>query len=432
MSSRRADKDEEKIAIALKVSKLLLGDPKFGIEPHKMDDITIIMGWSKTTNNSTAKKFKKLAIEKGFIDLDPHTSKPILPVIKRSLEFSAFTKLHNIKHDDYIKSWWEIESAKNGRKGTVVSRRSLNLLVRICNTLKINPEQIVFEKDPKVVEAFRNQYMKIYETGEAYKIAKSDKIGDIATHEYQINYALASFCGAHGISWARGTSTMSRKIQGHGKYSKTRLTKEELAQAEKWLIKKYGIDSDEYRWFWVGVETCSRFKALEGMKLQIEYVDKNTPNETMILVAFESKTKKQNQGLWDKFIKRKNTRDSLKALKSRGGTRIYENILKLSPTNLRIYFQDVMKELFTHLGKDIESLFFKRPAHVLRHIGAHYWLAKGNYANHVMVAKIGGWHTIDELIKSYGELPPDMINRELNKYSFDEESNEDPTSEDES
>jgi hypothetical protein len=41
-------------------------------------------------------------------------------------------------------------------------------------------------------------------------------------------------------------------------------------------------------------------------------------------------------------------------------------------------------------------------------LGAHYWLTKKNY-NYELVTVIGGWNTIDELRKSYGELPPEKV-----------------------
>ena len=100
----------------------------------------------------------------------------------------------------------------------------------------------------------------------------------------------------------------------------------------------------------------------------------------------------------------------------RGGTKIYHT--DLSDLKFRELMENQMKDLFKHLGKDSDSLFMKRPAHVLRHLGAHYWLAKGNYTNHVLVAKVGGWHTVDELIKSYGEVPPEKVNEELDKYDY--------------
>lgn len=44
----------------------------------------------------------------------------------------------------------------------------------------------------------------------------------------------------------------------------------------------------------------------------------------------------------------------------------------------------------------------------MRHIGAHYWLEKKDY-NYGIVSEIGGWNTIDELKKSYGQIPPERI-----------------------
>jgi len=38
----------------------------------------------------------------------------------------------------------------------------------------------------------------------------------------------------------------------------------------------------------------------------------------------------------------------------------------------------------------------------------HYWFSKTNY-NYGIIAEIGGWNTIDELKKSYGQIPPEKI-----------------------
>ena len=39
---------------------------------------------------------------------------------------------------------------------------------------------------------------------------------------------------------------------------------------------------------------------------------------------------------------------------------------------------------------------------------SEYWLAKTDY-NYGIIAEVGGWHTIDELKKSYGQIPPEKI-----------------------
>lgn len=65
-----------------------------------------------------------------------------------------------------------------------------------------------------------------------------------------------------------------------------------------------------------------------------------------------------------------------------------------------------MREIYAFLGKT--EYFDSHPTHALRHIGEHYWLAKNDY-NYGLVAMVGGWNTIDELRKSYGEMPPEKV-----------------------
>ncbi len=55
-----------------------------------------------------------------------------------------------------------------------------------------------------------------------------------------------------------------------------------------------------------------------------------------------------------------------------------------------------------------EEYYYNNSFHALRHIGAHYWLEKTDY-NYGFVAKIGGWHTINELKNSYGEIQPEFV-----------------------
>jgi len=135
---------------------------------------------------------------------------------------------------------------------------------------------------------------------------------------------------------------------------------------------------------------------------------------------YESKTKHLNNGIWKKYIKRKDTIESLRLLKARHPktNRIYENKKGLTTDALRLELQDGLRKLFLFLGKSEDSYFYKKPAHSLRHIGAHYLLRMGNYTNHSLVKVLGGWHTTDEMEKSYSSLPEDHINAELNKYVY--------------
>ncbi len=60
------------------------------------------------------------------------------------------------------------------------------------------------------------------------------------------------------------------------------------------------------------------------------------------------------------------------------------------------------------LNTNYTNNFLNHPTHALRHIGAQHWLAKKDF-NYGLVSEIGGWHTIDELKKSYGMIPPEKI-----------------------
>lgn len=400
-------KEASKIEIAKEVSKLLLGDTRLLKDPQSVSEVTRTLGFSSRT---TTYKYVVIAQQNGFLALDKE-GKPILPKKTQLQEFKQFSENHPILQDPLVDVWYQKQLKKKNLQGLAIAKTMLNNLESLFNTVRCNPEDLIQSKE--IAEKYRDAFLIAYKQEKDWRKTKKLIHGSIEGVTLRINYAIASFCAVHGISWERGTSEMSRKIVGHGLYADTRLTEIEFDKAEKWLIEKYGIDSDPYRWFWIGVESCSRFKALYEMKLDFEIIEKNNKT-TFLMQVYESKTKDtSNRGKWLKYIKRSNTQKAIQALKKRGGKRIFESTLPKH--KFRIWMQDCMKELFTFLEKPEDSLFFTKPAHVLRHLGAHYRLAKGNYTNHVLVAEVGGWMTVDELIKSYGKFPPEKIIDELDK-----------------
>jgi len=101
----------------------------------------------------------------------------------------------------------------------------------------------------------------------------------------------------------------------------------------------------------------------------------------------------------------KTPKKSIDLLKSRGGTKIHEYKI---PKYL--FKRQISKEIalvFQSIGKT-NQYFQNHPTHALRHIGAQHWLAKKDF-NYGLVSEIGDWHTIDELKKSYGMIPPEKI-----------------------
>jgi len=124
-----------------------------------------------------------------------------------------------------------------------------------------------------------------------------------------------------------------------------------------------------------------------------------------LMSVIETKTEDIRGGKWTKYITRPDTQKSLELLKERNCDRIFES--KLAETPFKTKITQNISEIYAHLGKK-EPYFFHHPSHALRHLGAHYWLAKTDY-NYGIIAEVGGWHTIDELKKSYGQIPPEKI-----------------------
>jgi len=199
---------------------------------------------------------------------------------------------------------------------------------------------------------------------------------------------------------------MSQRVVNHGQYADVRLSEKELNMADSFIKERWGLDSDVYRWFWIGIESCARFDALYNMSLDYEqHTNPKTGNTTYIMTAHESKTESLRGGKWYKYITRADTQKSIDLLKSRDGTKIHE-----WSGGKYLFKRQISKSIglvFQHIGKT-NQYFLHHPTHALRHIGAQYWLAKKDF-NYGLVSEIGGWHTIDELKKSYGMIPPEKI-----------------------
>jgi len=413
----RANTPEEKRKEAEKLAILFLGDPDNGIEPKRPTEIQRILGFK---SDKTYKDRKKLAIDLGLLQKD-NFGRVVKPDLTPLDKFKTFKDQDVLKKNPLIEKWWKKKSKKNNNKGTKQQFTMLRNLISFFNTVKITPEMLVAQKNPDYVVEMRDLFMEHYVAKTDWRLTKT-KHGDFESKKYNLNQALNSFCNMNGIVWERGTEEMSRKVVGHGKYKKIRFTKEEFKLAEKYLIEKFGVDSDEYRWFWIGVETCSRAGALMVMKLdyeEVKYPDGTT--KSLHLDTFESKLEHTKAGgEVEKFVRRKNTIISIKALRKRGSHTIYENKKGVSKLKLMKYFTETMKDLYLHLGKSLDEFFFIRPNHTLRHLGAQYWLLKSDFRDFNIVAKIGDWGTVKEMVDSYGDTPPEVFQRTLDGYDYDD------------
>lgn len=406
---------------AQRIAKLLIGDSTKNIEPLGTMEIMRKLGFK---DKKSVRELKNLAIELGFLTID-ESGEAILPKKSRDFIFKKFDTNHPFTQDPLVQEWKKDLLVRKRGAPVVAWQSRLQHFEAVCNTLKANPEQFITGNNIQEILAqgriFLTNFMEAYKRKEAAIQYKGDlhPENDFDNVRYAYAYAVRDFMRFHGVAFPKGeTGIMSVTIsQFHGKYSDVRLTDEELELADSYIKEKWGIDSDIYRAFWIGIESCARSSALWGMTTDFTtHTSTKTGKKTYIMSVYESKTKHIKGGKWTKYIRRTETQQSIDAIKGRKGAYIYQD--HDSEVRVKEELKNKLREIFKHVGKEFSHLRFPKdnssgyymnhPFHALRHIGAHYWLSKKQY-NFGLVAKIGGWNTIDELKKSYGEMPPEIV-----------------------
>lgn len=392
---KRATEEE----ITKEISVLLLGQKND--EVLSVQDVATRLGYARPSVYGYVKK----GVRMGLLAYGYDGKLSIPNNVKSELIFRRFNKLHPIVEDPLVAEWKQDMLTRKQGEPLVTWKARIRILESLCNNCKIRPKDLLVSQ--KHTEKILRNYAQLCIEGRVERKACEKKIPrDIKSRVYTMTQTVRDFCGYYNMTWKRGVGgIMSQVAPNHGKYADKRLTEEEMEKADQFIKEKWGLDSDVYRWFWIGIESCARFSALYNMSLDYtKHVNKKTGKATYIMTAYESKTKHIKGGKWVKYITRSDTQKSIDLLKARGGTRIYES------REPEFHFSPMMskslKEIYTFLGKT--EYFEDHPTHVLRHIGAHYWLARKDY-NYGLVALIGGWNTIDELRKSYGEMPPEKV-----------------------
>jgi len=332
-----------------------------------------------------------------------NTGRFILPKVPTEKKFRQFNKDHPITSEPLVAEWIEdLTTRKSGEplKNWKVRLRSLE---SVCNTCNIHPSDLLVSQ--RNTEKIMRQFAQLCSQRKDTRDPRGHIPDGVKWVVYTRVQGVRDFCGFYNITWRKGVGgIMSQKVHSHGLYADIRLTEKELEQADTFIKEHWGIDSDIYRWFWIGIESCARFGALYTMSN--DYTTYYNKGKTIyVMTAIESKTSHIRGGKWTKYITKKETQQSIDLLRDRGCNKIYES--KLSREGFQVEIREKLIQIYKHLGKNTHY-FMHHHTHVLRHIGAHYWLSKTNY-NYGIIAEIGGWNTIDELKKSYGQIPPEKI-----------------------
>ncbi len=385
-------------ALTQEITSLFLGTSPRRPYPLSVTEIAKTLGISRETTYLYLKRAK---------DQIPRAKNGrICPPRSEDWEFRNFNKMHDITKDPLVSEWMDDLITRRSGNPIVTWKARLRSLEAVCNTCRVNPSDLLVSN--RQTEKILREFAHHCKQGKQEKDSRGKRHSvNVSCTVYHRAQAIRDFCGFYDMTWKRGVrGVMSQKTINHGNYADVRLSSEEMEIADKFIKERFGLDSDMYRWFWIGIESCARFSALYSMTLDYtKHISNKTGKITYIMTVFESKTRDVRGGKWYKYVTRPDAQKSIDLLKQRGGTRIHE--YDNSPREFQNMISASLSEVYRHLGKT-NNYFFNHPTHVLRHIGAHYWLSKKDY-NYGLVAEIGGWNTIDELKKSYGLIPPEKI-----------------------
>lgn len=148
-------------------------------------------------------------------------------------------------------------------------------------------------------------FAKHFQNGEMVRSKIERKDQGMHTTVYNKVQAVQDFCSFYDITWRKGISgVMSQKVPHHGKYADIRFAQEEFEKADEFIKEKWGLDSDIFKWFWIGIESCARFGALYIMKNDWTEIKSKSGNKVFLMSIIESKTDTIRGGKWTKFITR--------------------------------------------------------------------------------------------------------------------------------
>ena len=226
---------------------------------------------------------------------------------------------------------------------------------------------------------------------------------------------------AKGIPLPRGYGDkfgLSGKKDSYGRYGHVKLSDEQIER----LLKMVWNDEEAVREgialaTEIGIYCCARreaiISALRGCVLEEEIQIDGEKVKVYMIRLFDAKTKENDthpfyKGTTGKWWIKPISRELAEKIKEweRNDKRHKIGLFADSLSEGKRFAQRMiqkLKQYYKELGVT-EQYFYKHSIHVLRHIGAHYWLRRTHY-NYELVCKIGGWKTPQILRDCYGAFP---------------------------
>lgn len=347
-----------------------------------------VIGEQLGKHRSTINRYVKELVADGKVKLTETGRIEKVEALVQRQEFEELELDAFLERYPSVKRWVDDMMVRKGGKPLTRWKVFLQCLKGVCDILKVNPEMLISSKE--ALEQFTRSF-----------ILEWRKTSNESPHLRIM--VLRNYAMANGITWPRGVSgLMSGKKESFGKYAHIKLSDEEIARAIR------VCPNEEVRdWFAIGIETAARHGALHT--IDISNIEEFSGY--MTLRAFESKTNKS----WTKYIVNPTVQQIVRRRVATQRASGHAGLFLNGKTEIAFgdYINRGLKELYRSLGIT-EPYFYSHPTHVLRHIGAHHWLRLTNY-NYTLVAKIGGWEDVNTLIKCYGEMPAEVVIKELAK-----------------
>jgi hypothetical protein len=296
-------------------------------------------------------------------------------------------------------------------------KSNLSHLKTVCDTLELSPSAIIAGTDNagRMASCKRTlqEFALAVQKGQVKYAVKSGNNEKPMAEPGLRNYRMAvrNYAMSNGVSFPRGVSgLLSGKKVNYGRYAHVKLSFQRIDELVKYLGKKYGHASREQAAFVFYYLSCAR--NLSGARVKLgNFV--THPGGWVTCRVFENKT----STAWTKYLPADNLHQKvfLDYMKMRDGKESKYLFIDAEEEAGRFggYISGVFKEAYRSCGIE-EEYFYIHPVHALRHVGAHYWLARPEVAyNHTLVAKIGGWKSPQTLIDCYGELSEEFVIQKL-------------------
>ncbi|MGB6463382.1 MAG: hypothetical protein WBF38_04060 [Nitrosotalea sp.] len=378
-----------------------------GIQPTEISKIT---GKGRTT----VWRFLEKASQQGLIQ---KTSTGRIDLPKQVKDPKVYEIIANdkfVQKYEAVSKWVTDMRTRNNGKPIVAWRHYLSKFKTICDTLKIKPYELLESRDGKPyggAESVLRDFATAMQAGKVIPASKKGRskiyLDDIAIRFSNYIKPVRNFCIVNGVAIPSRTSgILSCKKFGYGKYSHVKLSFEKIDECVRLLGEKYGHASREQALFVFYYLTCARKEA--GLDVKAHTITIHESGWVTCRV-YESKTGQT----WTKYVPSDNPHQKifLDYVKKREGCKYLFGDSRQELNKIYVELPKIFEEVYRQAGIK-EEYFYLKQVHVLRHIGAHYWLNRTKY-NHAIVSRIGGWKSVQTLIDCYGQPDEDYIIRFL-------------------